>query len=62
MHNLRDFAAFSEKTAGRQVKEFDRAVLDAVTVRDVSVLRALLAYCLSNRLLLPGQREKGGDD
>ncbi|KZT69046.1 Extradiol ring-cleavage dioxygenase, class III enzyme, subunit B [Daedalea quercina L-15889] len=36
VHNLRDFAAFSEKTAGRQVKEFDRAILDAVTVPDAS--------------------------
>ena len=36
MHNLRDFLSFAEKTAGGEVKEFDRAILDAVTVPEVS--------------------------
>ena len=36
VHNLRDFSSFSEKTAGGVVKEFDRAILDAVTVPEVS--------------------------
>ncbi|KAH9842859.1 Extradiol ring-cleavage dioxygenase class III enzyme subunit B [Rhodofomes roseus] len=36
VHNLRDFSSFAEKTAGGQVKEFDRAILDAVTVPDAT--------------------------
>lgn len=35
IHNLRDFPSFSPASARPQYKEFDQAVLDAVTVSDV---------------------------
>lgn len=35
MHNLRDFSSFSEALANSVVKEFNQAILDAVTVADV---------------------------
>ncbi|TBU65994.1 Extradiol ring-cleavage dioxygenase class III enzyme subunit B [Dichomitus squalens] len=34
IHNLRDFSAFSETTANSAVKDFNQAILDAVTVKD----------------------------
>ncbi|EPT05935.1 Extradiol ring-cleavage dioxygenase class III enzyme subunit B [Fomitopsis schrenkii] len=36
VHNLRDFSSFSDKTAGGVVKEFDRAILDAVTAPEAT--------------------------
>ncbi|KAI0736920.1 Extradiol ring-cleavage dioxygenase class III enzyme subunit B [Fomitopsis betulina] len=36
VHNLRDFSCLSEKTAGGVVKEFDRAILDAVTTPEAA--------------------------
>lgn len=35
IHNLRDFSCFSEETARSIYKDFDKAILDAVIVRDV---------------------------
>ncbi|PCH38289.1 Extradiol aromatic ring-opening dioxygenase [Wolfiporia cocos MD-104 SS10] len=34
VHNLRDFSSFAEESAGKLVKDFDRAILDAVPVPD----------------------------
>lgn len=34
VHNLRDMSSFAEESAGKLVKEFDRAILDAVLVPD----------------------------
>ena len=36
IHNLRDFSCFAEATARPQYKAFDQAILDAVTIPDVS--------------------------
>jgi len=36
VHNLRDFSSFAEKSAGGLVREFDRTILDAVTLSDAS--------------------------
>ena len=35
IHNLRDFSAFSESTAHSVVKDFNQAILDAVSLTDV---------------------------
>jgi len=47
VHNLRDMASFAEETAGKLVKEFDSAILDAVTVPDVSPVVALQPLLIS---------------
>jgi aromatic ring-opening dioxygenase catalytic subunit (LigB family) len=36
IHNLRDFATFSEETAPESAKAFNKACLDAVVIEDVS--------------------------
>jgi aromatic ring-opening dioxygenase catalytic subunit (LigB family) len=38
IHNLRDFSSFSEAHAAEKYKVFDKAVLDAVTIQDVSAI------------------------
>lgn len=43
VHNLRDFSAFAEETAGPHYKEFDRAVLEAAAEPDVSGLLLTLS-------------------
>lgn len=50
IHNLRDFASFSESTANSVVKEFDQAILSAVSVTDVSASLSLerAAKCLTD--------------
>ena len=35
VHNLRDFSSFSETSANALVKEFNQAIMDAVTIKDV---------------------------
>jgi len=42
IHNLRDFSCFSEKSAGLRYKEFDKAILDAVTVEDPNARKAAM--------------------
>ena len=50
IHNLRDFASFAEATANSAVKEFDQAILNAVSLTDVSVSSFLehAAKCLTD--------------
>lgn len=35
VHNLRDFSSFAEETAPAKVKDFDKAIHDAILVPDV---------------------------
>ena len=50
IHNLRDFASFAEATANSAVKEFNQAILDAVSVADVSASSFIerAAQCLTD--------------
>ncbi|KII88713.1 hypothetical protein PLICRDRAFT_41929 [Plicaturopsis crispa FD-325 SS-3] len=49
VHNLRDFSAFNEETADAIYKEFDRAILDAITIPDAEARRTALVALTKHR-------------
>ena len=51
IHNLGDFACFAQTTARPQYKAFDQAILDAVTIEDVSCSRHSAADVLADQSL-----------
>lgn len=48
IHNLRDFAAFSPDTCKPIYREFDRAILDTITIPEVRNVRMFIAALTIN--------------
>ena len=49
IHNLRDFSSFAESTAGPIYKEFNQAILDALSIPDPETRKAAMIALTKHR-------------